>query len=188
MRRSEQRRIDGTQCHLATIDATRRKGIFEHSDFDPTTSGTTRTINAIKNYTNTFGTANTITEIEFEAVVGGSFTDYGDLNGDGTFCWTDLAAFDLISGATINDPEYDARVDFDLDGDIDGTDRAALLNLVKCKGDINCDGNFGTEQDIEAFFAAITSGLPAADFNGDGDIGTDQDIESFFSVLGSGPC
>ncbi len=55
--------------------------------------------------------------------------------------------------------------------------------------DFNCDGDFGTDQDIESFFACLSGSCPAApchssaDFNGDGDVGTDQDIDAFFRVL-----
>ncbi|HYE61853.1 MAG TPA: S8 family serine peptidase [Phycisphaerales bacterium] len=55
--------------------------------------------------------------------------------------------------------------------------------------DFNCDGDTGTDQDIEAFFAALGGTGPGdADFNRDGDTGTDQDIEAFFRVLGGNPC
>jgi hypothetical protein len=60
--------------------------------------------------------------------------------------------------------------------------------------DFNGDGDFGTDQDIEAFFACLAGNCcptcfpGGSDFNGDGDFGTDQDIESFFRVLGGGPC
>jgi len=60
--------------------------------------------------------------------------------------------------------------------------------------DFNGDGDSGTDQDIEAFFACLggnccpTCWSGGADFNGDGDIGTDQDIEAFFRVLGGSPC
>jgi hypothetical protein len=60
--------------------------------------------------------------------------------------------------------------------------------------DFNGDGDFGTDQDIEAFFACLagnccqTCYAGGSDFNGDGDFGTDQDIESFFRVLGGGNC
>jgi hypothetical protein len=60
--------------------------------------------------------------------------------------------------------------------------------------DFNCDGDVGTDSDIEAFFACLSGscpGLPCisnADFNGDGDVGTDGDIEAFFRVLGGGSC
>src|SRR5262249_31643106 len=45
--------------------------------------------------------------------------------------------------------------------------------------DFNCDGDTGTDADIESFFACIAGSCPAApctsnaDFNGDGDVGTD---------------
>ncbi|HYE62372.1 MAG TPA: FG-GAP repeat protein [Phycisphaerales bacterium] len=58
--------------------------------------------------------------------------------------------------------------------------------------DFNWDGDTGTDQDIEAFFACLGGNCcptcGSADFNGDGDYGTDQDIEAFFRVLGGGAC
>jgi hypothetical protein len=58
--------------------------------------------------------------------------------------------------------------------------------------DFNHDGDFGTDADIEAFFACLGGNCcPAcgsADFNHDGDIGTDADIEAFFRVLAGGAC
>ncbi|HYE62806.1 MAG TPA: hypothetical protein VD997_12490 [Phycisphaerales bacterium] len=60
--------------------------------------------------------------------------------------------------------------------------------------DFNGDGDSGTDQDIEAFFACLggncccTCFCQGSDFNGDGDFGTDQDIEAFFRVLGGGGC
>ena len=60
--------------------------------------------------------------------------------------------------------------------------------------DFNCDGDTGTDADIEAFFACLAGNCPAppctstADFNGDGDVGTDADIEAFFRVLAGGTC
>jgi hypothetical protein len=63
-----------------------------------------------------------------------------------------------------------------------------------CWPDFNCDGDTGTDADIEAFFACIAGVCPpppcnhTADFNGDGDAGTDADIEAFFRVLAGGHC
>ncbi len=61
-----------------------------------------------------------------------------------------------------------------------------------CSADFNGDGDVGTDQDIEAFFACLAGTCCAtcgsADFNNDGDVGTDADIESFFRVLAGGPC
>jgi hypothetical protein len=60
--------------------------------------------------------------------------------------------------------------------------------------DFNCDGDVGTDADIEAFFACLSGSCPPppctsnADFNSDGDVGTDGDIEAFFRVLGGGTC
>jgi len=60
--------------------------------------------------------------------------------------------------------------------------------------DFNGDGDFGTDADIEAFFACLGGNCCATcfaggpDFNGDGDFGTDADIESFFRVLAGGAC
>jgi hypothetical protein len=63
---------------------------------------------------------------------------------------------------------------------------------VCCSSDFNGDGDFGTDQDIEAFFACLAGNCCAAcqgaDFNHDGDFGTDQDIEAFFRVLAGGSC
>jgi hypothetical protein len=66
----------------------------------------------------------------------------------------------------------------------------------RCCGtsDFNGDGDFGTDQDIEAFFACLAGNCcpscfeGGSDFNGDGDFGTDQDIEAFFRVLAGGNC
>jgi hypothetical protein len=60
--------------------------------------------------------------------------------------------------------------------------------------DFNCDGDVGTDADIESFFACLSGTCPPlpcisnADFNGDGDTGTDSDIEAFFRVLAGGAC
>ncbi|HYE62183.1 MAG TPA: hypothetical protein VD997_09315 [Phycisphaerales bacterium] len=73
--------------------------------------------------------------------------------------------------------------------------RLVQTNAPVCgTADYNGDGDIGTDQDIEAFFACLggsccpTCFEGGSDFNGDGDFGTDQDIESFFRVLGGGPC
>jgi hypothetical protein len=60
--------------------------------------------------------------------------------------------------------------------------------------DYNGDGDFGTDADIEAFFACLggsccqTCFPGGSDFNADGDYGTDADIEAFFRVLAGGNC
>ncbi len=61
-----------------------------------------------------------------------------------------------------------------------------------CSSDFDNDGDFGTDFDIQAFFACLggrcCTMCLTSDFDGDGDFGTDADIQSFFSVLGGGPC
>jgi hypothetical protein len=60
--------------------------------------------------------------------------------------------------------------------------------------DFDCDGDAGTDADIETFFACVAGSCPpapctsTADFDGDGDVGTDADIEAFFRVLAGGTC
>jgi hypothetical protein len=60
--------------------------------------------------------------------------------------------------------------------------------------DFNCDGDVGTDADIESFFTCLAGTCPTApctstaDFNADGDVGTDSDIEAFFRVLAGGTC
>jgi probable HAF family extracellular repeat protein len=72
----------------------------------------------------------------------------------------------------------------------------SLLPLPPVCGsaDFDCDGDTGTDADIEAFFACVAGNCPGApcastaDFNGDGDVATDGDIEAFFRVLSGGQC
>ena len=60
--------------------------------------------------------------------------------------------------------------------------------------DFDCDGDSGTDFDIEAFFACLAGTCPlppcasTGDFNADGDVATDADIEAFFRVLAGGSC
>jgi hypothetical protein len=60
--------------------------------------------------------------------------------------------------------------------------------------DFDCDGDVGTDFDIQAFFRCLAGICPeppctnSADFNHDGDTGTDADIEAFFRVLAGNPC
>jgi uncharacterized membrane protein len=83
-------------------------------------------------------------------------------------------------------------------GLLNGVPRGFRVQVVATNpcgtSDFNGDGDFGTDQDIEAFFACLGGQCCAtcfpggSDFNGDGDFGTDQDIESFFRVLGGAAC
>jgi autotransporter-associated beta strand protein len=70
-----------------------------------------------------------------------------------------------------------------------------IVGTSRCgSADFNCDGDIGTDADIESFFACLAGSCPSApctsnaDFNGDGDVGTDTDIEAFFRVLAGGNC
>jgi hypothetical protein len=72
---------------------------------------------------------------------------------------------------------------------------AVELQIPVCDSvDFDCDGDTGTDADIEAFFRCLAGDCPAApctndaDFDNDGEAGTDADIAWFFSVLGGGPC
>jgi hypothetical protein len=73
---------------------------------------------------------------------------------------------------------------------------ASLTVSGPCCGspDFNGDGDYGTDSDIEEFFACLAGDCceecdpSGSDFNRDGDYGTDADIEAFFRVLAGGHC
>jgi hypothetical protein len=98
-----------------------------------------------------------------------------------------------VSFSTVSGSDYLIRV-----GGYHGATGQATM-AIACQpncgsADFNCDGDFGTDADIEAFFACLAGTCPAApctssaDFNHDGDVGTDADIEAFFRVLAGGTC
>ncbi|MBC7772666.1 MAG: hypothetical protein H7210_09255 [Pyrinomonadaceae bacterium] len=75
------------------------------------------------------------------------------------------------------------------------SDQSFLIELPRCgTADYDCDGDVGTDADIETFFACLGGNCAGtcfpggSDFNRDGDAGTDADIESFFRVLAGGAC
>jgi hypothetical protein len=87
------------------------------------------------------------------------------------------AAYDTCAGASIAAGTFEAII------------------IGECDAiDFDCDGDTGTDADIEAFFACLAGTCPPApcandaDFDNDGDAGTDLDIEAFFRVLAGGPC
>jgi hypothetical protein len=98
-----------------------------------------------------------------------------------------IAGSEVVIGARFDDPSL-----------INNAGAAYVYGLtcgpVCGSADFNCDGDIGTDSDIEGFFACLAGNCPSApctssaDFNGDGDIGTDQDIEAFFRVLAGGAC
>jgi hypothetical protein len=100
-----------------------------------------------------------------------------------------------IAAAADHAGSYDVRITNPC-GNV--TSSPAVVTVTSCTNcgtsDFNGDGYFGTDADIEAFFACLGGSCCAecyeggSDFNADGDFGTDADIESFFRVLGGGPC
>jgi uncharacterized membrane protein len=96
-----------------------------------------------------------------------------------------------LDRATAITPDGSTIVGYGSDG---GVTEGWVVRLgAHCgSADFNHDGDTGTDQDLEAFFACLSGNCCAAcdsaDFNGDGDTGTDQDIEAFFRVLGGGAC
>jgi hypothetical protein len=119
-------------------------------------------------------------------------TSMGDVNLDGHVDATDLA----IAQAHLGQSGGWAIGDVDGDGVVTAADIAIIQSFLPHCGsaDFNCDGDIGTDLDIEAFFACLAGSCPpapctsTADFNADGDIGTDADIEAFFRVLAGGNC
>jgi hypothetical protein len=106
------------------------------------------------------------------------------------------ATLTFFEVAETNEGDYRCLVNNDCGHPISSTARLTVNPVAPPCGtsDFNGDGDFGTDQDIEAFFACLagtccpTCWQGGSDFNGDGDFGTDQDIESFFRVLAGGPC
>jgi autotransporter-associated beta strand protein len=105
-----------------------------------------------------------------------------------------------VTLGTIGGVTYSGTISYK--GDFENNNPAAgtgndvvIYNVRGCgSADFNCDGDVGTDLDIEAFFACLAGSCPpapcanSADFNGDGDLGTDADIEAFFRVLAGGSC
>jgi probable HAF family extracellular repeat protein len=65
---------------------------------------------------------------------------------------------------------------------------------VCVSSDFDCDGDAGTDADIQAFFRCLAGNCPAspctstADVDADGDVGTDLDIQAFFRIIAGGSC
>lgn len=108
----------------------------------------------------------------------------GDIDRDGITCWSDRAAFNDTFGTIFGDSNYNPRGDFDLDGDVDGTDLTAF-NLLFPPTDPSCpcladlsgsiDPNspdFGVPDgivdgiDYNYFLTLFANGDPAADLSG----------------------
>jgi hypothetical protein len=131
---------------------------------------------------------NDVTEL-VQTILG---TSMGDVNLDGQVTQADLD----IANAHLNQAGGWATGDVNGDGVVTSADIAIIQSFLPHCGsaDFNCDGDVGTDADIESFFACLSGSCPAApctgnaDFNADGDVGTDADIEAFFRVLGGGTC
>jgi hypothetical protein len=138
-------------------------------------------------------------------------SDFGvniDVNGLlSGFAWGENVGWINFEGGALASPPNPARLDrpasrfrgyawCETIGWINMDDADDFVGIIPACGsaDFNCDGQTGTDQDIEAFFACLAGTCPpapcrsSADFNADGNLGTDQDIEAFFRVLGGGPC
>jgi hypothetical protein len=118
---------------------------------------------------------------------GALLTDGGDVSGSNSSLLT------ISPARAADEGSYDCIVTNSCGGQ---TTIAAQLTVTGACGsaDFNCDGDIGTDADIDSFFNCLAGTCPAspctgtADFNGDGDIGTDADIEAFFRVLAGGSC
>jgi len=163
------------------------------------------------------GSASTVRAFARDAVTGaltqtGSFFDVGIQGALGDIATLRLPGRDLLlftdkDYSTVS-PNYKGLMSFTILDDGSFTQNGAMVETqgigpndiavwagsrrLFCSADFNNDGDTGTDQDIELFFAAMAgdqcSTCGSADFNGDGDVGTDLDIESFFRVLGGGAC
>jgi hypothetical protein len=128
----------------------------------------------------------------------------GELSG---FAWNENYGWINFAGGALASPSNPARLDRTSGrfrgfawgeniGWINLDDSLDYVGVVPACGsaDFNCDGDVGTDADIDAFFACLSGNCPpppcssTADFNADGDVGTDSDIEAFFRVLAGGPC
>jgi hypothetical protein len=111
-----------------------------------------------------------------------------------------LVAFSNIAPTDVSMRLSDGVTAIDLPATAPGAFDIAWIRFVVAApptcgtSDFNGDSDFGTDADIEAFFACLAGNCcptcfpGGSDFNGDGDSGTDQDIESFFRVLAGGTC
>lgn len=119
---------------------------------------------------------------------------FGDRNADGQLCFTDSIQLEVFShGYVLGQPEYDAALDFDLDGLLNDVDRVAYLSEVLPKlhdPDFNQDGN-ADQGDITTLVDVIAGGASPSsidpDFNNDGSV--DQgDINNLITVITGGSC
>ena len=100
-----------------------------------------------------------------------------------------------VSGVEFDQIHIHARFGADFSAPRLLIDNLTLTSGATCgTSDFDCDGDTGTDFDIQAFFACLGGNCPpapctsTADFDADGDTGTDFDIQAFFRVLGGGNC
>jgi hypothetical protein len=120
-------------------------------------------------------------------------TDACDLNANGNT--SEAVPFDLDGNTRLFDVPFAANTGLGFGALIDlGAYENHAVTPPCGTSDFNGDGDFGTDQDIEAFFACLAGNCcqtcfpNGSDFNGDSDYGTDADIEAFFRVLAGGNC
>lgn len=168
-----------------------RLGFLTDSAFDPVPDGSGGFGVTVNSFPLTVTLPTDAVEVGYESVS----EVFGEHDGDltpmagpqGKLTWNDRRAFISIVGAVLNSNEYNARADFDLDGDIDETDYSAFLvifNTNACLGDFNADGTLDT-QDIFDFLNAWFLGGRDADFNNTIGV-TTQDIFDFLAAWNAG--
>lgn len=112
----------------------------------------------------------------------------GDLNADQAVCWTDRRIMVSLIGLDIDDAGYNARADFDLDGDIDQNDYDAFVSVfdstVTCHVDYDCSGSVDST-DYFQFTNDFLNNDPVSDYNGDGVVNS-QDWNDFLSDFFAG--
>ncbi|HYE63667.1 MAG TPA: hypothetical protein VD997_16875 [Phycisphaerales bacterium] len=146
------------------------------------------------------GPVNAIVQRRAELVIGGNFTQINGqpikhLAATTGGPWTALADLDAqVTALGVHGEDLHVGGRFTTLNGSPAHSYARFSTPYGCcpTSDFNNDGDIGTDQDIEAFFACLGGTCcptcDSADFNHDGDIGTDQDIEAFFRVLGGGTC
>lgn len=119
---------------------------------------------------------------------------FGDANQSGSIDCSDAGVAASISNCTLSSSSYIPQLDFDLDGDIDSTDRTALAALPPQDIDYNNDGLFPDTLDITELTSVFSSGpcttceCHTIDFNGDGLFPDTDDITAFLDAIAGTPC
>lgn len=107
---------------------------------------------------------------------------FGDLNADGVIdCRDNCLTRGIWNNTLADSPAYNIAADFNLDGVLDASDRAAFYALNPCRTDIDQNGITDTS-DIFAFLSVYYSGVPAADFDGNGVVNPSDLISGFLSA------